>query len=298
MAMDEWLHQSSRDWMRYLVSLSQITVVLGSVLAVVLLLRLAFEDTLPSTPGIFVGAAENWAEIKNSVPELNSAAQVTALKRPETTLDRSGEVRNTPATDDQVPGSPQIIRNLIQPLTERSLSQAPETASAATNNPFSEVNLKDAVQVEALVTRPEAVPQPRVPLAVASPEDANSNVTASVATPPVPSSRTMDRRRDTAAAVQPPRQEVADQKARSRAPRSLSDGPRTTKAKQLPKPPTERALFAQRTSPAAAGTQGPQITSAPPASSAGAADPTRNHLLGIPLPTGSEIKQCLLEFRC
>lgn len=299
MVKDEWLHQSSRGWTRYLVSVSQITVVLGSVLAVGLLLRLASGDTMPSTQGIFVGAAGNWTEIKNGVPELNSAAQVTAPKKPETTLDRSAEVRKTPATDDQVPGSPQIIRNFIQPLTERSLSQAPETASAATDNALHETHSKDAVQIEASVTGSEAVPQPRVPVAIASPEDANSNVTATVTTPPVPSSRTaIVKRRDTAATVQPPPPEVSAQQPRSRAPRSASDSSRSNNAGQLRQAPTEKTLLPQRTRTATAGMQGPQVTSASPVSSPAIANPERNHLLGIPLPTSSEIKQCLLEFRC
>jgi hypothetical protein len=95
------------------------------------------------------------------------------------------------------------------------------------------------------------------------------------------------KRRSKATAAVAPQAETQEARSRDRKPRAAPE-----------KPAFERQASAGRTRNPATQPPAAATPAAPPAPAQPAPDRERVRLLGIPLPTGTEVRQCLLEFRC
>jgi hypothetical protein len=130
--------------------------------------------------------------------------------------------------------------------------------------------------------------------------DREADETAKVTPAAIPPSRTGAQERGAAKkaqrVVQTSKAHEAKRTNRSAVQPSSSGGEATARSNSAPKR-NDKPTTAQRTRVAAAQSE----TSTPPTPPPGAAESVteqRVHLLGIPLPTGRKVRECLLEWRC
>jgi hypothetical protein len=295
------------NWRRGAVLAGLFTTVVGGFVAVVLFAWILLDVGNPASNKTTFRAAESWTEIKNDVRQMEDPTVAERL---------TGAVRTTSermsAPGFPVPGSVPIIGSLVrsaQTATHRPILgfPAPEgpsnRTSAANAEAVQAVGLGETPLVPALVSTPKNQPQPTPLVTSATTEMAEtsararteavatftsgSDAPATTATSAARSSSSDARmgrkegsakRQAKAALLEPERRDARAQRPRSRARQALSAKPRLA-----------GATPAQEESPALpASAASPQ---APP-------DRERMHLLGVPLPTGSEIKACLLALRC
>jgi hypothetical protein len=204
-------------------------------------------------------------QVPGSVPILGSfvrAAQ-TATHRPVLGFPTSEHPASSGANAETVqaekPGGPPLVQALVSSSTDQP-QPSPSSVSRSSNG-AAVTNARAATVAVATSTLGSDVPATTAATAVRS-QPANAWFS--------PGNRSA-KRQVKAASLDPERLEAKAQQPRSRARQALSVKQRLA-----------RATPVQEETPA------PQA----------GANRERMHLLGVPLPTGSELKQCLLEFRC
>ena len=233
--------------------------------------------------------------------------------------DAPGELANwTP--ERRVPGSAPIVGSSPVRSDRTSTTEPPvvllpagrrpsDIAAAASDQDLQRLQ-QEGGQAAGLASRagdaPPSVPAPSVSpnevdasaqaeTKAAPGSDPGSGVPATTAALPANSDRPdasgdregAGKRRSKAAAAAAPQAETQEARSRDRKPRAAPE-----------KPALERQASAGRTRNPATQPPAPATPAAPPALAQPAPDRERVRLLGIPLPTGSEVRQCLLEFRC
>lgn len=240
--------------------------------------------------------AEEWPEIKNGVPELRSITSSTHSAG----LPRSASLASDPPPD-LVQKAPELSRESAKEAAPVVSGVAEPSTASETQMPRFDADASQpsvvsqkAVSHEprALAERPFSAEQPVAPSAaeVATPPPVATSAVAPArtrprATPPAASKGTVVNKRAgpdaqrSGAVVQP----GSTAKAR---PTSGSAQPRMKTARS------------QRTRTAAAPSQATPAVASPTEEAPGATEEPPIRLLGIPLPTGRKLKECLLELRC
>jgi hypothetical protein len=241
--------------------------------------------------GIVLASAEGWPEIKNGVPELRS----------------SSPAHLTPGSGDNQQGNPALVnvgrpepsvtsstRSAIDPAASQAASHplhgsAPDSVPSTASGRFFDFATVERQGAGHAGAHRERVSGGRPDSLTAgsagelgSPQDAKAG--ARTETPnrtdraAAPGGRTKERPIERVAA-----QTVPQPRKPSRATSKAKLAGRT---KAASKPRVRTAATRVATAP----TTGAAAAPAPPEE--------RARLLGLPLPTGREIKQCLFEFRC
>jgi hypothetical protein len=276
-------------WRRRAVLMGQVTTVLSGLAAVLLLAGVLLDAGRPASSKVAFRPATNWPEIKSGVPVLQTLSNA-----------------------DQRPNA--IVGSLVSPSRTDNTEQL-QVGLAAASRPSQIVSAGRAEMLqgsEASVSGPNHEAQPNVPVAFASRDEptarepaeskVKSDLDSGVPTvtrssaPEHRASEASTRRQVKAAALDPERPEKTAQQARSRAQQSLSAKPPASGAEI--ERGNQRHTSAQQTGIAGARQRGVAAPPEPPAVDQTAREEERMRLLGIPLPTGSELKQCFLEFRC
>ena len=249
----------------------------GASIAANLLLSGAAE---PSLPKATFATAEQWPEIKNGVPELISK------------LPRRGGA-------DPLIRPPVVEEGLIQ-----GLASAPDVAPvvsgvAPPSQTSNEVLRSDA---DAPPSSPPSQTLSRAePLALAHQEstDPSAGPTIVESSNPVPLSTGA-----VTPAIPGPKSspEVKNPAASNKSGRGAQKGRMAQQARSAgsaqPKARKERTAGSRRTRTAAIGMQTTQGTAAAAAVAPAATEEGPTRVLGIPLPSGRKVKECLLELRC
>jgi hypothetical protein len=271
------------------VLLSQVTVLLGTPSAVFLLFWLS-EGIVPTSMPLTLGSVENWPAIKNGVPEAKSPANhlSNSLAPPATTA--------IPESSRPLLGAPEAPQAAVLGSNPIVPASSPGAARSEEGNLEAQASVEMA---QPAITPPDQTANSDTEAEVGSPEAAS--VTSALQNKNEPAggsaddSKAMPEPQDNAAQPET-RSKVAAQQAMAPRPRSPASG-RSASRQSESRSSRERIVQAQR--PREAGEQ-QQISSqavGPPLNAAEKSQ-DRVRILGIPMPTGSEIKDCLLEFRC
>jgi hypothetical protein len=280
------------DWAKCVVLVSQATIVAGSCGAVFLLMRLLSDTALPQAAQVQIGLAENRSEtngghrVPGSVPIISDFVQAAAADQ--TPRPPDGHA----AQDAPELGPAMRAAEIVQTVNPEKHAQA--ASSRSPNDGSTEAS----AAIPATPTEGEARKQ-------AGNEAGGSTVPIAdvravpAADAPLPDTRTGEQKttakgssRTAAPDVQRPGTEA--QPAGSRGFRSSPAKSQPIKGEAEAERRNEKR--AQRTRTAAVQQQDPSAL--PPAAAAAQPAQERMRFLGIPMPTGTELKQCLLEFRC
>jgi hypothetical protein len=273
------------------VVLSQVTVLLGTPTAVFLLFLLS-EGIVPTSMPLTLGSVENWPAIKNGTPEANSPADH---------LSNSPAALATPA----IPESSRPLLGAPETPQEAALGSSPIVpASTPRLGRNDEENLEAQAPVDIAqpaITPPDQTADSNTEAQIGSLEAAavtsalqNKNEPARGS---VDNAKAMPEPQDNAAQPQTS-SKVAAQQATAPRPRSpTSSNLRSARRQSESNSGRQRIIQAQRPRDAAEEQQASSQNVASPLNSAEESH-ERVRILGIPMPTGSEIKECLLEFRC
>jgi hypothetical protein len=276
----------------------------------------------PSPPGARLAPAENWPEIKDGVPELKASPSVPARQAGDAANGprEQADPRTMRIAEDSVPGAAPIMRGFVQsnstdgaapvPADRSSVKEAagaPAGASAFASKPeeSSRVHLpasgsddepRSNGAVIGATPQKETSAPPKTDGVPAAIDDVQ---TGALAPPLLPAARTDEKgpppkQQDKTAPLEPQRQGSSAQMGASGAAQTSPAKARLAKKTQGAEPRKKKAA---RTRTAAAQPQAaPQA--APEAAAAQPAEEARKRFLGIPLPTGTEVRQCLFELRC
>ena len=299
----------------------RLATVASGIVAVGLLAPILLEAGRPPERAVGSRSVEGGPDV-NAVgpkPEVRSAGDEPAGVSEQPPGRRSGELANwTP--ERRVPGSAPIVGSSPVRSDRTSTTEPPvvllpagrrpsDIAAAASDQDLQRLQ-QEGGQAAGLASRagdaPPSVPAPSVSpnevdasaqaeTKAAAGSDPGSGVPATTAALPANSDRPdasgdregAGKRRSKAAAAAAPQAETQEARSRDRKPRAAPE-----------KPALERQASAGRTRNPATQPPAPATPAAPPALAQPAPDRERVRLLGIPLPTGSEVRQCLLEFRC
>jgi hypothetical protein len=306
-------------WKRRVLFLGRLATVASGIVAVGLLAPILLEAGRPSERAVGSRSAEGWPDVNpvGPKPEARSAADQPAGVSEQSPGGRPGELANW-IPERRVPGSAPIVGSSPVRPDPTSNAEPPVVLLPAGKRPsdiaatVSDQDLQRLKQESVHATGPASNAgdgPPGVPAPSASPNevdasaqadttaapgsDPGSGMPATTAALPARSERpdaSGDRegkRRSKAAAAAAPQTETQEARSRDRKRRTDPE-----------KPALERQASAGRTRNPATQPQAVAAPTAPPASAPAAPDGERVRLLGIPLPTGSEVRQCLLEFRC
>ena len=316
------------------VLIGQVTVALAAFAVVIGLTCLLSNDSKPPLRQVTFASAGDWPEIKNGVPELNSREVSTkappdrlpaafetrpiASHKPENAshgLIHAGLTESAPSdgithgsngfrTQNETPSSASTSSANASSAAQSHLVDRGEQAISSSMDPrdsrapASATNDGSRAQAEAHTTGGRG-------LAANEPQPENSAAAAPVSvTDTRIGKRKMEVERDQTGSVRPERSGAKAQHVRATAGQLSSPvKPRPVTDKAEPKPRNARHADSKHPRTAAAQPQARPATSpataeVAPAPVPSAADKERVHLLGIPMPTGREVKECLLEFRC
>jgi hypothetical protein len=271
--------------------------------------------------------ATEMPEIKAGVPDLvpvrvsaaaaasdrptirNSPAQ--SLSGPDL-KDREGSAVVDRASSDQpAPLHVKSPENELRDLEKRVASGSASTVPAvppegrAITSAASEVSVSRPLQQVAAVSRvhlpePERIITPALPEAAQQSASREALNTASPPTGGVGADTTGTEARSAAKkpkrTVETSHQIKGDRRPNRSAVQPSSARETTTRRDSAPKR-NDKPATAQRTRVAAAPSEPSTPPSPPPAAAESVAE-QRVHLLGIPLPTGRKVRECLLEWRC
>jgi hypothetical protein len=304
-------------WKRRVLFLGRLATVASGIVAVGLLAPILLEAGRPSERAVGSRSAEGWPDVNlvGPKPEARSAADQPAGVSEQSPGGRPGELANW-IPERRVPGSAPIVgsspvrpdptSNAEPPVVLLPAGKRPSDIAATASDQDLQRLKQESVHATGSASSagdgPPGVPVPSANEVDASAQaetkaapgsDPGSGMPATTAALPARSERpdaSGDRegkRRSKAAAAAAPQTETQEARSRDRKRRTDPE-----------KPALERQASAGRTRNPATQPQAVAAPTAPPASAPAAPDGERVRLLGIPLPTGSEVRQCLLEFRC
>lgn len=258
------------------------------------------------------GPAENWPEIKNGVPELWSVKTSASGQ-----FDRVNGVtpRGVPTTEEVPPprSDANAVSTVGYPSEGAPVDLAPEAGTVSTPTPEAQIvsmPADDARQIAGappLITdeEPQTIEYASAPAAPASLGQTEAqNVSAGPAAYPS-SPHAPARSRKAAAEKEKKRMAGRLQQERANALEVIAPAgpassvkPRSSTGQKQIERRKERLATAPRTTTAGTQPGRGRDTSTTAAAAQPEAEDERVRLLGIPLPTGREVKECLLEFRC
>jgi hypothetical protein len=282
-------------WRNRALLMGQVTTVLCGLAAVWLLAEVLLDADRPASVRVAFRPVTNWPEIKRGGPELStpSSADELAGSSPsplEASLERGTTTDNTVQAPAGLP-----VRRRPYELTSTGGAEAMQGLTA----PVSSLDLKAQPSVRLV-----ASDGPSEANAPAEPDDVRSAapvVTSGVAAPSLAptgaGSKASTRPRERVPTRDPQRGETNDQQVQSRARHSFSTVLPSREGSKV-EPRSQKRPSAQPTRIAAAQQQELSATPTARGTEEAVPDKDRMRLLGIPVPTGSELKQCLFEFRC
>jgi len=284
-------------WRSRALLMGQVTTVLCGLAAVWLLAEVLLDAGRPASVRVAFRPVTNWPEIKRGGPELstlNSADELPGSSASPVNGNLRTTIENTvqlpaeltaPRRADETTSGAESMQGLTAPVSSSNHEAKSSVPLVVSNGPS---GANATAEPDAVVESNVGSASPVVTAAVAAP-----SVSPTRAGPELPT-----RPREKAAPGDPQRRGTNPQQAPSRAQQSLS----TTALQSGEAPKLERRSqkrpSAQPTRIAAAQQQVPLAPSVPRGTEDPDPDNNRISLLGIPVPTGTELKQCLLEFRC
>jgi hypothetical protein len=188
-------------------------------------------------------------------------------------------------------------------FTGQAVTSAPAVPDAtpedrAVTSGSSEANTDDAPSLPQVAS---TIPSPQPPTVTRADRKANAEKRSAAAKADSSRARTDYQERGAAKEpkrlVQAPQTEDAKRPIRAVAQPSSSEKAATSRSKAPSKRGNDKPATAQRTRVAAAQPN-TGAASSPTAAAAPVVNEERLHLLGIPLPTGRKVRECLLEWRC
>jgi hypothetical protein len=293
------------------VIVGQVTIGIAGLAVLVAIACLLWDRTKAPFREVTFASAKDWPTISNGVPDLKPSEAP-----PDVPLATSAERPSTAAIE--IPDSASPAASLITaPVTDAvpAVDRTPPVASSAsaTDPPGAQPDVPTAA--EAVINAspdtlqsPGALPSAAVDdgnaVAAASETSADGQNASVIAPSSVTDARSgnaeVSAERDERAGALRSNRSGTDQ--RVRAPAALSSQtakPRAATDKAEPERRKARLAESKRTRTAATQEQArPDLTTETSAVTQPAPDGERTRLLGIPLPTGREIKECLLQFRC
>ena len=299
----------------------RLATVASGIVAVGLLAPILLEAGRPPERAVSSRSAEGWPDLEATgpKPEARSAADQPAGVSEQPSGGRPEELA-TWTPERRVPGSAPIVGTSSVRSDRTSTTEPPvvllpagrrpsDIAAAASDQDLQRLQqegVRGAALASSAGNEPPGVAAPSASVnevdasaqaetKAAPGSDPGSGVPATTAALPARSDRPdasgdqegAGRRRSKAAAAAAPQADGQEARSRDRKPRAAPE-----------KPALERQASAARTRNPATQPAAVATPTAPPASAPPAPDGERVRLLGIPLPTGSEVRQCLLEFRC
>lgn len=238
-----------------------------------------------SPPKATFATAEEWPEIKNGVPELASKPPTRAedgtSHRPSAVVE-TARIQAGAGERDVAPGlsgvaPPSLAPNEPPRPHPNPVQLTASSQTAAHTDPLAPAH---PASTESAVPSDVEVPKPTAPsVSSAAPAEPARGALPKEAKKPVVSKKAETRAPEGRALAQPG-------KARS------ASGSAQSKARE------ERTAASKRTRTAAAQTQTTPATASPTALAPTATEEAPTRLLGIPLPSGRKVKECLLELRC
>lgn len=262
----------------------------------------------PRLPKVTFGPAEEWPEIRNGVPEL-APAQRSARPAGALSDRRAPVIEQAPGVD--LAGSQDVptARVVDQPSSALG-TETPRTAAVGrqadvrVETPIStrpinlaEPRLVPEAPAPSSVHPPAPLPPPMSTIAPAGPSaSATPLVQADGAEIKRIEARNLEAKTSEAKRAVPKRDKANDApRAKRTAQSDAKADPRAPSDAASPTP--RKPAGSARTRTAAAQTPATQGVDPPPTVAPAPEEP-RTRLLGIPLPTGREVKECLLELRC
>lgn len=239
----------------------------------------------PSRAGIVVSRLDDWPEIKNGVPEVRSRP---ALPEVSTAPPPAPEIRQASGAEAQ---QRKDVAGLIGVEPAGRLDVGPAMADGTGPPPLKEAAEPAAVSVERKLSgespSPDAIRDPGTSqpqsVAVADPSVQGGAEIRPEGAATSPRESREGQNLKTRGAERPPGPQSQDARARKKA-----------EGKPVTRPERKRTASA---APGPASEEAP--ASPPPADNAPAVEAgERVVVLGVPLPSGRRIKECLLDFRC
>jgi hypothetical protein len=307
---------SATAWKRRAVLFGHVCTVVGGVIAVALLARILLEAGRPLASEPASKAADHGREFATPLapsPETTGSVRAESFDGV-----RSSRQPSIFRTTDRVPGAAPIITNFVpsRPRDAHELAiprRSFETAMTEVADALEVAKAHGGIDGQSPVSSPGAERQPHPALPAPHPNRETMDS-------PLESKAVAALRQDTRPEVSKAMPNVSqatetaeksiigigdgdrkprqpNQRAHSRALRPSA--PSQVAREQVKSERRDRKLLAAHRARNSAGPE--HRVSAPPEVAAppeGQPSETRVHLLGIPMPTGSEVKQCLFEFRC
>jgi hypothetical protein len=285
-------------WRSRALLMGQVTTVLCGLAAVWLLGEVLLDAGRPASVRVAFRPVTNWPEIKRGGPPSSIPSSADELAG-SSASEHTGKLEKRTTIDNNVQPPAELPR--LRLAYENAFAGGAESMQSLTPPASSsdhQVQPRVPVVVSPDPSRAEAPPEPHA--------NVNSNVgsAAPVVTPVAPlvppaglGPEAPTRPREKGAVGDPQRRANAQQ-VQSRGQQSLSA--RSFPPGEAPgiERRTQRRPSAQPTRIAAAQEQVLLAPPEPRGTQEAVADKNRMRILGIPVPTGSEFKQCLLEFRC